>query len=394
MSLASLAGVAGAGAWAWLLSMRGGFWRIEMSPQAPVPEAWPEVVAVIPARDEAEVIGETIESLMSQNYPGKLSVVVVDDHSTDGTAAIARAAAETVGAASRVSVVEAPELPAGWTGKMWAQNHGVNVARAKYPEADLLLFSDADIAHGKGELRRMAARMAAEGLDMGSLMVRLSTRSLWEKAIVPAFVFFFRMLYPFAWTKDNRSTTAAAAGGYVLIRPAMLERIGGIKAIKDALIDDCTLAAAVKAHHGRLIIDLAEETVSTRCYHGPLGLWQMISRSAFTQLRHSPLLLAGTVLAMLVVFVAPPLLALRNGGGASTGALAWAAMTIAYYPIIRYYRLWPFWALALPLVSLFYLGATLHSAWMYWQGKGGEWKGRLQDIHGTDHHGTGAGAGQ
>ncbi|WP_096700988.1 glycosyltransferase [Magnetospirillum sp. 15-1] len=382
MSLASLAGVVGAGAWAWLLTMRGSFWRIEDAPQAVVPEVWPQVVAVIPARDEADVIGATIESLLSQNYPGDFSVVLVDDHSSDGTAEAARKAAEEMGLAARVTVVEAPDLPPGWTGKMWAQSHGVSVARSRFPEADLLLLSDADIRHGPGELRRTVSRMLAEGLDMASLMVRLSTESIWEKAVVPAFVFFFRMLYPFAWVKDSRSTTAAAAGGYVLIRPAMLEKIGGIKAIKDALIDDCTLAAAVKAHHGRLTLDLAEETISTRRYEGPEGLWRMISRSAYTQLRHSPLLLAGTVVAMLLVFVAPPLLAMRNGGGASTGALAWAALTIAYYPMVRYYRLWPFWALALPLVSLFYLGATLHSAWMYYGGKGGEWKGRVQDTHG------------
>lgn len=382
MSLASLAGVVGAGAWAWLMTMRGSFWRIEPRSEAPVPETWPRVVAVIPARDEADVIGRTIETLLSQNYPGELSVVLVDDHSTDGTGRAALAAAEALGMASRVQVVEAPELPQGWTGKMWAQNHGVAVARSNFPDADLLLLSDADILHGRGELRRTVSRMLAEGLDMASLMVRLSTESVWEKAVVPAFVFFFRMLYPFAWVKDFRSTTAAAAGGYVLIRPAMLEKIGGIKSIKDALIDDCTLAAAVKAHHGRLTLDLAEETASTRRYDGPEGLWRMISRSAYTQLRHSPLLLAGTVAAMLLVFVAPPLLAMRNGGGASTGALAWAAMTIAYYPMVRYYRLFPAWALALPLVSLFYLGATLHSAWMYYQGKGGEWKGRVQDIHG------------
>lgn len=382
MSLASLAGVVGAGAWAWLLTMRGSFWRVEAAPEAVVPEAWPSVVAVIPARDEAEVIGETIESLLSQNYPGDFRVVLVDDHSSDGTADAARAAAEAMGSAGRVTVVDAPDLPEGWTGKMWAQSHGVSVVRSKFPETELLLLSDADIRHGPGELRRTVSRMLTDKLDMASLMVRLSTDTIWEKAIVPAFVFFFRMLYPFSWVRDSRSTTAAAAGGYVLIRPAMLEKIGGIKAIKHALIDDCTLAAAVKAHHGRLSLDLAEETISTRRYEGPEGLWRMISRSAYTQLRHSPLLLLGTVAAMLLVFVAPPLLAMRNGGGASTGALAWAAMTIAYYPMVRYYRQWPFWALALPLVSLFYLGATLHSAWAYYSGKGGEWKGRVQDMHG------------
>lgn len=379
MTLASVAGLAGVGAWAWLLTMRGAFWRVEPTVHAALPENWPEVVAVIPARDEAEVIGDAVESLLSQNYPGKLSVVVVDDHSSDGTADHARARAAEIGAAHLLTVVPAPDLPPGWTGKMWAQNHGVATARATRPEAELMLLTDADIRHGKGELRHMVAKLQIERLDMASLMVRLRTDSVWEKAIVPAFVFFFRMLYPFSWVSDARSTTAAAAGGYVLIRPAMLERIGGVKAIKDALIDDCTLAAAVKAEGGRLTLDLAEETVSLRGYDGPAGLWKMISRSAYTQLRHSPLLLLGTVLTMLVVFVLPPVLAFRNGGGASTGALTWAAMTLAYYPMVRYYRQLPFWAPLLPLVSLFYLGATLHSAVKYWQGQGGEWKGRVQD---------------
>jgi len=382
MSLASLAGLASAGAWAWMWSMRGHFWRVDPVPTLPAPESWPQVVAVIPARDEADVIGITVTSLLSQNYPGKLSVVVVDDHSSDGTADAARAAAEAIGVPERLKVVQAPDLPAGWTGKMWAQNHGVATARATCPDADLLLLTDADIRHGKGELRRMVSKLIAERLDMASLMVRLSTDSWWEKAAVPAFVFFFRLLYPFPWVSDPRSSTAAAAGGYVLIRPQMLELIGGIKAIKDALIDDCALANAVKVERGRLTLDLAQETESVRRYAGPEGLWAMISRSAFTQLRHSPFLLLGTVLAMLLVFVLPPILAFRNGGGASTGALAWAAMTIAYYPMVRYYRQLPFWAPLLPVISLFYLGATLHSAFKYWRGEGGQWKGRLQDIRG------------
>ena len=379
MSLASLAGLAGIGAWSWLLTMRGNFWRVSPLRRATLPDEWPEVVAVIPARDEAEVIGDSVESLLSQNYPGTLSVVVVDDHSSDGTAEVARARAEAIGCADRLTVVQVPDLPSGWTGKMWAQSHGVATARALNPELGLLLLTDGDIEHGKGELRQSVCRLRAERLDMLSLMVRLRTVSWWERAIVPAFVFFFRMLYPFSWVSDPRSSTAAAAGGYVLIRPAMLERIGGIKAVKDALIDDCALASVVKAEGGRLSLDLAEKTVSLRGYQGPMGLWRMISRSAYTQLRHSPLLLLGTVAVMMLVFVVPPVLALRSGGGASTGALAWAAMAIAYFPMVRYYRLLPFWAPLLPLVALFYLGATIHSAIKYWRGEGGEWKGRVQD---------------
>ena len=383
MSLASLAGLAGAGAWGWLLTMRGNFWRVEPMRHAPMPDDWPEVVAVIPARDEADTIGDAVESLLSQNYPGGLSVVVVDDHSSDGTADTARVRAESLGAAHRLTVVQAPDLPLGWTGKMWAQSHGVATARALKPNAELLLLTDADIRHGQGELRRTVAKLIAERLDMASLMVRLSTRGWWEKLVVPAFVFFFRMLYPFSWVSDPRSSTAAAAGGYVLIRPAILERIGGIKAIKDALIDDCTLAAAVKVERGRLTLDLAEETESVRSYDGPEGLWRMIARSAYTQLRHSPLLLLGTVLTMIVVFVLPPILVIRGGGGSMMGALAWAGMTIAYAQTVRYYRLPVLWAPLLPLVSVFYLGATIHSAIKYWRGEGGEWKGRVQDVRRT-----------
>ncbi len=380
MSLATLAGFAGAGAWGWLLSMRGNFWRVEPVPTAPVPEEWPDVVAVIPARDEAEFIGSAVESLLSQNYPGRLSVVVVDDHSSDGTAEVARAAAEAIAAAGHLTVVQAPELPPGWTGKMWAQSHGVATAKTLYPDAELLLLTDADIRHGKGELRRMVSRLIADRLDMASLMVRLMAEGFWERAIVPAFVFFFRMLYPFSWVSDPRSSTAAAAGGWVLIRRSMLERIGGVAVVKDALIDDCALATAVKAERGRLTLDLADEAVSMRRYHGPGGLWAMIARTAYTQLRHSPALLAGTVALMIVVFVLPPFLALRGAGGSLTGAFTWAAMTFAYFQMVRHYRLLPLWAPLLPMVSLFFLAATVHSAVQYWGGRGGEWKGRSQDI--------------
>jgi hopene-associated glycosyltransferase HpnB len=368
-------------AWCWLLLVHGFFWRIERVPDHPAPSAWPEVVAVIPARDEADGIGETVRSLLTQDYPGLLSVVVTDDHSGDGTAEVARAAAAALGAQDRLTVVQAPPLPAGWTGKMWAQAHGLAIAAESHPGAEVWLLTDADIAHAPGELRRMVARLEAERLDMASLMVRLSTRSLAEQAVVPAFVFFFRMLYPFAWVRDITRATAAAAGGYVLIRRAMMERIGGLAAIKDALIDDCTLAAVVKRSGGRLSLDLAEDTVSLRHYPGPEGLWKMIARSAYTQLGHSPLLLAGTLVALSVVFVLPPLFALA---GSLPAALAWAAMSWAYAPMVRFYGLALWWAPLLPLVALFYMGATFDSALRHWMGRGGEWKGRVQAPSGKE----------
>ena len=362
-------------AWAWLLGLRGRFWRVDPLPNAPEPARWPEVVAVIPARNEAECIADTVRSLLAQDYPGPLSIVVTDDHSQDGTADKARAAALELEAADRLSVVTAPPLPEGWSGKMWAQEQGVAEAAKLHPLADLYLLTDADIHHGPGQLRRMAARLEADRLDLASLMVRLPTESWIEKAVVPAFVFFFRLLYPFRWVADNTKVTAGAAGGYMLIRRSMLEKIGGIAAIRSALIDDCALATKVKRAGGRLSLDLADETVSSRRYLGVGELWMMIARSAYTQLNHSPLLLLGTVVAIIVGFFLPPIFGLI---GSVPALLAWAALSVAYMPILRYHRL-PLWmAPLLPVVALFYLGATLDSARRHWMGHGGHWKGRAQ----------------
>ena len=362
-------------AWGWLLALRGLFWKIDAIPAAPEPARWPEVVAVIPARNEAACIGETVRSLLAQDYPGKLSVVVTDDSSEDGTADKARAAAEALGAAERLTVVSAPPLPEGWSGKMWAQEQGLAEAARAYPGAELYLLSDADITHGPSQLRRMVARLEAERLDLASLMVRLSTDSFAEKAVVPAFVFFFRLLYPFRWVADQTRATAAAAGGYMLIRRTMLARIGGISAIRDALIDDCALALKVKRAGGRLTLDLADETWSSRRYEGAGELWMMIARSAYTQLDYSPLLLSGTAVAIVIGFLLPPLWAVT---GSVPALIAWAAMSVAYAPMLRYHRL-PIWAAPLlPLVAIFYLGATLDSARRHGMGKGGQWKGRAQ----------------
>ena len=242
--------------------------------------------------------------------------------------------------------------------------------------AGLWLLTDADIGHHPAELRRMVARLLADNLDMASLMVRLATATVAEKLIVPAFVFFFRMLYPFRWVADPGRPTAAAAGGYILIRRAMLDRVGGVAAISGALIDDCSLAALVKGHGGRLSLALSQDTVSLRGYDGFLPLWKMIARSAYTQLNCSPALLAGTVAAMGIVFVLPPAAALLRGS--LPGWLAWMAMSVAYLPMLRAYRASGLLAPLLPLIAVFYLGATVDSARRHWQGRGGEWKGRIQ----------------
>jgi hopene-associated glycosyltransferase HpnB len=362
-------------AWGWLLAFRGLFWKIDMIPALPEPAPWPEVVAVIPARNEAECIGDTVRSLLMQDYPGLLSVVVTDDSSEDGTAGKAYAAALDLEATQRLTIVTAPPLPEGWSGKMWAQEQGIAEAVKVHPNADLYLLTDADIHHGPGQLRRMVARLEAERLDLASLMVHLSTETVWEKAVVPAFVFFFRLLYPFRWVSDQTRATAAAAGGYMLMRRTMLERIGGIASIRTALIDDCALALQVKRAGGRLALDLADETWSSRRYEGSGELWMMIARSAYTQLNYSPLLLAGTALAIVVGFLLPPVWAFT---GSLPAILAWAAMSIAYAPMLRYHRL-PIWAApVLPVVAIFYLGATLDSGRRHWMGKGGQWKGRAQ----------------
>ncbi len=378
MSLSAALAWLAALAWGWMLLLRGRFWLIERPKAAPRPDVWPAVAVLVPARDEAQVIGRAVGSLLAQDYPGPFRVVVTDDHSTDDTARLARAAAAELGAEDRLLVVAAAALPAGWSGKMWAQSQALGAALAAFPETEVLLLTDADIGHAPGELTRMVSRLLAEKSDMASLMVRLSTESFAEKAIVPAFVFFFRLLYPFRWVADPAKATAAAAGGYMVIRRAMLEKIGGLAAIKSALIDDCSLAATVKRAGGRITLDLADDTVSLRPYPNVGGLWMMIARSAYTQLRCSPLLLAGTVLAMAIAFLAPPLLALTAGPQAWPARLAWAEMSLAFAPMLRFYRLPPALAPLLPLTALFYLGATVDSARRHWMGRGGEWKGRMQ----------------
>ncbi len=356
-------------AWIWLLFFRGRFWMIERMPRPPELKTWPTVVALIPARDEAETIGEAVRSLRSGGYPGRLHIIVIDDQSSDGTGAIAAAAgAEVIGGAA---------LPPGWVGKLWALEQGVRVAQSAHPDVALYLFTDADISHAPGALRDTVGNLVADQLDLVSLMVRLATNTLAERAIVPAFVYFFRLLYPFPWVKNVHRRTAAAAGGYMVMRRAALARIGGLASIKSALIDDCTLAAAVKRAGGAIRLDLARHTTSLRPYSWA-GLWRMIARSAYTQLRHSPLFLLGTVIGLSLGFFVPPVMTVVPGAARAPALFAWVLMALSYWPMLRFYRLSPLWAPVLPLVALFYLGATLDSARRHWMGRGGEWKGRVQ----------------
>ncbi|WP_265920239.1 glycosyltransferase [Cupriavidus nantongensis] len=361
--------------WGVLLFGRAGFWRVRRPSAAPAPAHWPEVVAIIPARDEADVIGSAVAGVLGQRYPGPLALVVVDDHSSDGSADIARAAAAITARPQALTVISARELPAGWSGKVWAQSEGLATADRIAPHARYVWLTDADIRHGAGVLAGLVARAEAEQRDLVSLMVRLRCVSAWERLVVPAFVFFFAKLYPFARVRDPRSRVAAAAGGCMLARRAALARIGGFAAIRGELIDDCSLAARIKPG-GAIRLDLADDSVSLRPYDDWRSLWEMIARSAYTQLRHSPLWLAGAVAGMVLTYLVPPVLAL--GWGLWPAWLAWAAMALAYLPMLREYRQ-PWWlAPLLPVTALFYLGATIDSARRYRLRRGGQWKGRSQ----------------
>ena len=361
-------------AWVYLLLGRGGFWRTTLDPLPPPPARWPRVAAVVPARDEAETIGRAIASLLRQDYAGEFSVVLVDDASTDGTASRARAAADQLGLGDRLRVVAAPPLERGWTGKLWALATGVREADATSPE--LYLFTDADIEHHPQNLTRLVTRLEGKGCDLASLMVKLHCASAAERFLIPAFVFFFAMLYPFAWASDPARRTAAAAGGCMLLRRSAYERIGGLATIKGELIDDCALARAVK-RGGRIWLGLSGQTKSLRVYPRLADIWAMVARTAYTQLNHSPLNLAGTVAGLGLVFLAPVLVLPAGGAPLWLGLASWAMMSAAYAPMLRFYGLSPLRAPLLPVVALVYLAATADSARRHWRGKGGEWKGRV-----------------
>ena len=362
--------------WICLAVFRGFFWRLRERLHA-APDATGGGVAVtvvISARDEAELIGTAVRSLRSQRFPGALRVIVADDESSDSTA-------EQALAAGADQVIRVAARPPGWKGKLWAVSRGI---AAETGAADYFLLTDADIEYVSGEvLAALIARMeTGPGFDLVSVMVRLSCQSLPEKLLIPAFVFFFFMLYPPGWVSNGRGA-AAAAGGCMLIRRTTLEKIGGIEAIRDALIDDCALAQRVKAAGGRVWLGLSDEETevrSTRTYGHAAEIRTMISRAAFSQLRHSVFLLAGTVAGMLLTYVAPvALLFSRDVFSVACGAGAWLLCSAMFLPMVRYYRA-PLWtAVSLPAVALFYLAATLESAVNYWSGRGGAWKGRVQD---------------
>jgi len=366
-----LIGVASLGAWIYLILGRGAFWRMQELPAAPTTTGPAKSVAVVvPARNEEHVVGRAIGSLLQQNYSGSVRVFLVDDHSTDATIAAA-------GTHDRLTIVRARPLPDGWTGKLWAIAEGLEQAAAIQP--DYILLTDADIVHASGNIAGLVARAEAGNLDLVSYMVKLQCCTLAERALIPAFVFFFFKLYPPAWIARRDRTTAAAAGGCMLVRASALARIGGIAAIRGELIDDCALARAVKQTGGDIWLGLTRETHSIRDYSTFGEVRSMIARTAFTQLGYSTVLLVATILAMSVIYLAPPLLLLtRDPIAIVCGVVAWLLMSIAYVPTLRLYDRSIAWAPLLPRVALFYVVATMDSALRYWTGRGGLWKGRVQ----------------
>jgi len=372
-------------AWLWLLLFRGRFWQADQRlPMASGELAnAPAVVAVIPARNEAQTIGATIASLFEQDYAGQLSVIVVDDNSDDGTAA---AAASAASGRADFHLVAGQALEAGWTGKLWAVSQGIEKADEIAPYAEFLLLTDGDIEHDPANLGRLVAKAREAEADLVSLMVALRCSSFWERLLIPAFVFFFQKLFPFPWVNDAAHGTAAAAGGCMLVRRNALKRAGGLFAIRDQLIDDCALARKIK-RNGNIWLGLSATTRSLRAYDSLDEIRRMVARTAFEQLGNSALLLVGAVLGMALVYVVPIVaciagIVLGDGALASMGAVGWGLMAAAYGPTLHLYGMGRAWGLFLPVAAALYTLFTIDSALRFWSGRGGEWKGRHQsDMH-------------
>ena len=387
--LGAAASVAAA-AWLYLVLGHGGFWRTSVRLPAVEPgdpPRWPEVAAVVPARDEAAILPETLPTLLRQRYPGKFRVMLVDDGSSDGTAEAAAKIAADAGDAADLRVIGATARPEGWAGKVWAMAEGVRAAG----EPEYLLFTDADIAYAPGTLMALVRAAVGDRRDLLSQMAVLRARTGWERAVVPAFVYFFAQLYPFRQVNRAGRRTAAAAGGCMLVRRSALDNAGGLAGIRGALIDDVALARLLKRRvpGARCWLGLATGVVSRRAYPRLADLWDMIARSAYTQLRYSPVLLAGTVAGLLLLYALPPAALMAGLAGLAVGAAApaaawasaagaagWALMAVSYLPMLRYYRVSVLRAPTLPGIAMLYAAMTVDSARRHWQGRGGTWKGR------------------
>jgi hopene-associated glycosyltransferase HpnB len=364
--------------WLYLIAARGMFWLGSVSDTTPpvTPAQWPSVAIVIPARNEAECIGDSVGSVLAQQYPEALRVIVVDDDSSDGTGEIARRAAKT--SDRPLHIMASGPLPAGWTGKLWALKRGIDACLELPGPPTYLLFTDADIVHAPDTVAWLVAKAERESLVLVSLMAKLRCESLAERVHVPAFIFFFQMLYPFAAVNRRTSVTAAAAGGCMLVRTDALRDAGGIEAIRDALIDDCALARRMKTQ-GPIWLGLTERTRSIRPYPNWADVRRMVTRSAYAQLRYSPLLLAGTTVGMASTFLTPPLFAIfAHGLPQLLGLATWILMAGAFQPTLRFYGLSPLWGAALPAIAFLYMLYTIDSAIQHLVGHGGAWKGRTQ----------------
>jgi hopene-associated glycosyltransferase HpnB len=364
--------------WLYLLLARGAFWKVQEDEIAPQPlEHWPRVVAVVPARNEAETIVRAIVSLASQDYPGELEIIVVDDQSEDGTATLARQAAAESSATRRVTIRTVAAVPPGWTGKLWALNEGISAAAEKVPT--FFWFTDADIVHAPDTLRRLVFRAERDSLDLASLMVLLQAKTFPERLLIPPFLYFFLMLYPPRWIADPNASTAGAAGGCILLRSAALERIGGVAAIRSEVIDDCALARAVKKSGGKIWMGLTRASVSLREYGSFAEIRDMIARTAFAQLRHSIVLLVATLAGLFATFWLAWILFLTGNDPAwIMASTAISIMTTTFLLTVSFYGLSPLWAFTLPLAAAFYAYATCLSAARHYLGRGAQWKGRAQ----------------
>jgi hopene-associated glycosyltransferase HpnB len=366
--------------WLVLFFARGNFWRVweHSDPaQLPLPTTWPRVIVVVPARNEAASIAEVVRALTQQDYAGEFSAVVVDDHSEDGTTYLARQAAISASSSGNVTILSAPELASGWTGKLWALNAGVSQSSNSRP--DYFWFTDADVFHAPDTLKRLIVRAERDRLDLVSLMVLLKAETFVERLLIPPFLYFFLMLYPPKWTANRAASTAGAAGGCILLRRSALEHIGGLSAIRGAIIDDCALARAVKRSGGDIWMGLTRASRSLRSYETFSQIRDMVARTAFTQLGYSAPMLLGTLVGMTLTFLLPVALTFSANPRVWPVALAaWCLMAASFLPTVTFYGLRPIWAPLLPLAALFYVYATFLSAMRYWLGHGGQWKGRAQ----------------
>ena len=373
--------------WIYLILFRGNFWLCNQYLENLSLENQPQVTVIIPARNEAESISICVESLFNQNYQGIFNIILVDDQSQDKTAEIAEKIAVKKGKENQLIIIKGENLPDGWSGKLWAMSQGVAWAK-KHLKNDYFLFTDGDIKHSANNLNQLLAKAEKNNLDLVSLMVKLRCESFWEKLLIPAFIFFFQKLYPFSLVNNPHEKIAAAAGGCILIRESALTRIGGIESLKEALIDDCTLASLVKKtlpiNHG-IWLGLSDTTTSLRSYNSLTPIWDMVARTAFTQLNYSLWLLIGTILGMFITYFVPFFTLFF---GLFTGNLliillsiiTLFLMTLSYFPTVKFYQLPFFYSFILPIIALLYSFMTIDSAVRYWQGKGGKWKGRVYQL--------------